>query len=65
MKIEEFKNQRIILEEEAYRAIRRKISDFSDESNNDEIAGFVKGVVALQSLLYSDLENEFRDRTEI
>lgn len=56
MSSEEFNNQKRILEEESYRAIRRKISDFSDESNNDEIAGFVKGVVALQSLLFSDLE---------
>ena len=38
--------------------IRRKISDFSDESNNDELAGFVKGVVALQSLLYGNMERE-------
>lgn len=43
-----------ILIDESYRAIRRKISDFSDNSNNDEIAGFVKGVVALESLLFED-----------
>ena len=41
MNIEEFNNQKRILEEESYRAIRRKISDFSDDSNNDEIAGLV------------------------
>ncbi len=58
MNMEEFNNQKRILEEESYRAIRRKISDFSDESNNDELAGFVKGVVALQSLLYGDMERE-------
>ena len=57
MNIEEFNNQKRILEEESYRAIRRKISDFSDDSNNDEIAGFVKGVISLETLLFSDLEN--------
>ena len=57
MNIEEFNNQKRILEEESYRAIRRKISDFSDESNNDEIAGFVKGVISLETLLFNNLEN--------
>ena len=57
MNIEEFNNQKRILEVESYRAIRRKISDFSDESNNDEIAGFVKGVISLETLLFNDLEN--------
>ena len=57
MIIEEFNNQKRILEEESYRAIRRKISDFSDDSNNDEIAGFVKGVISLETLLFNDLEN--------
>ena len=57
MNIEEFNNQKRILEEESYRAIRRKILDFSDDSNNDEIAGFVKGVISLETLLFSDLEN--------
>ena len=57
MNIEEFNNQKRILEEESYRAIRRKISDFSDESNNDEIAGFVKGVISLETLLFNDLES--------
>ena len=56
MNIEEFNNQKRILEKESYRAIRRKISDFSDESNNDEIAGFVKGVISLETLLFNDLE---------
>ena len=54
--IEEFNNQKRILEEESHRAIRRKISDFSDDSNNDEIAGFVKGVISLETLLFNDLE---------
>ena len=57
MNIEEFNSQKRILEEESYRAIRRKISDFSDDSNNDEIAGFVKGVISLETLLFNDLEN--------
>ena len=57
MNIEEFNNQKRVLEEESYRAIRRKISDFSDDSNNDEIAGFVKGVISLETLLFNDLEN--------
>ena len=57
MNIEEFNNQKRILEEESYRAIRRKILDFSDDSNNDEIAGFVKGVISLETLLFNDLEN--------
>lgn len=54
--MEKLDNQIKILAEESYRAIRRKICDFSDESNNDEIAGFVKGVVALETLLFGDLE---------
>ena len=57
MNIEEFNNQKRILAVESYRAIRRKISDFSDESNNDEIAGFVKGIISLETLLFNDLEN--------
>ena len=57
MNIEEFNNQKRILAVESYRAIRRKISDFSDESNNDEIAGFVKGVISLETLLFNNLEN--------
>ena len=57
MNMEEFNNQKRILAVESYRAIRRKISDFSDESNNDEIAGFVKGVISLETLLFTDLEN--------
>ena len=58
MNLEEFNERTNELETESYRAIRRKISDFSDESNNDELAGFVKGVVVLQSLLYGNMERE-------
>ena len=57
MNMEEFNNQKRILAVESYRAIRRKISDFSDESNNDEIAGFVKGVISLETLLFNDLDD--------
>ena len=57
MNIEEFNNQKRILAVESYRAISRKFSDFSDDSNNDEIAGFVKGVISLETLLFNDLEN--------
>ena len=41
------------IELEAFRVIRRKVSNFADESSNDEIAGFVRGVVALERELYS------------
>lgn len=61
MSMEEFYNQKKILDEESYRAIRRKVSDFSNECNNDEIAGFVKGVVALQRLLFLNLENKINN----
>lgn len=64
MLMEEFNNQKRILEEESYRVIRRKICDFSDESNNDEIAGFVKGVVALETLLFSDLGDRLNKSME-
>lgn len=43
------------IELEAFRQIRIKVSSMLDESNNDEIAGFVKGVVALESELYAKL----------
>lgn len=43
---------------EAFRQIRIKFSNFTDESNNDELTGFVKGVVALERELYSLLNRE-------
>ena len=46
------------VELEAFRQIRRKVNDFSDESTNDEIAGYVKGVVNLETELYSMLLKE-------
>lgn len=61
MNIEEFYDRKKVLEEESYRAIRRKISDSDDKSSNDEIAGFVKGAVALETLLFSDLVNEYKE----
>ena len=45
------------IELEAFRVIRQKVSSFMDESNNDEIAGFVKGVIALESEVYRLLCN--------
>ena len=46
------------IELEAFRQIRRKVRDFTDESSNDEIAGYVKGVVDLETELYSILLKE-------
>ena len=46
------------IELEAFRQIRKKINRFDDESSNDEIVGFVKGVVALETELYSILEKQ-------
>ena len=46
------------IEIEAFRQIRRKVRDFTDESSNDEIAGYVKGVVDLETELYSILLKE-------
>ena len=46
------------IELEAFRQIRRKVRDFTDESSNDEIAGYVKGVIDLETELYSILLKE-------
>ena len=46
------------IELEAFRQIRRKVRDFTDESSNDEIAGYVKGIVDLETELYSILLKE-------
>ena len=43
------------IELEAFRQIRRKVRDFTYDSSNDEIAGYVKGVVDLETELYSIL----------
>lgn len=46
------------LQLEAFRQIRRKVSDITDESSNDEIAGYIKGVVDLERELYKKIEEE-------
>ena len=46
------------IELEAFRQIRKKVRDITDESSNDEIAGYVKGIVNLETELYSMLLNE-------
>lgn len=44
------------IELEAFRLIRIKLRDFTDESNNDEIVGYIKGVVDLETELYTLLQ---------
>lgn len=44
------------VELEAFRLIRIKLRDFTDESNNDEIVGYIKGVVDLETELYTLLQ---------
>ena len=46
------------LQLEAFRQIRRKVSDITDESSNDEIAGYVKGIVNLERELYKRIEED-------
>lgn len=48
------------LQLEAFRQIRRKVSDITDESSNDEIAGYVKGIVNLERELYKKIETDER-----
>ena len=50
------------IELEAFRVIRRKVSNFADDSSNNEIAGFVKGVVALERELYSLLNKNNNEK---
>nr|DAN68172.1 MAG TPA: hypothetical protein [Caudoviricetes sp.] len=52
------------IEREAFRQIRRKANDITDDSSNDEIAGFAKGIVALETEIYKMLEEENRKRDE-
>ena len=40
------------IELEAFRQIRRKVNDFEYELSNDELAGYVKGIVDLETGLY-------------
>ena len=46
------------LQMEAFRQIRQKVFDITDESSNDEIAGYIKGVVDLERELYKKIEEE-------
>ena len=46
------------IELEAFRLIRIKIRDFQDKSNNDELTGYVKGIVDLETELYALLQKE-------
>lgn len=46
------------IENQAFRIIRQKVRDITDESSNDELAGYVKGVVDLETELYSLIEKE-------
>lgn len=46
------------IEIESFRQIRKKVRDFTDESSNDEIAGYVKGIVDLETEIYSLLLKE-------
>lgn len=59
MDIKVFNEKKDILSISSYNVIRRKINDFEDESNNDEIAGYVKGVIALQTEMYKNYEKEY------
>lgn len=51
------------LELASFRQIRQKISDITDESSNDEIAGFVKGVIALERELFLLAERDKMQRS--
>lgn len=52
------------LQLEAFRQIRRKVSDITDESSNDEIAGYIKGVVDLERELYKKIEEENKPKKQ-
>lgn len=49
------------IELEAFRKIRQKIRSLEDDSSNDEIAGYVQGIVDLESELYSILLQEKKE----
>lgn len=50
------------LQYEAFRVIRGNINTFDNEDKtNDEIAGFVKGVLSLERELYIHIEREERE----
>lgn len=50
------------LQLEAFRQIRRKVSDITDESSNDEIAGYIKGIIDLERELYKMIEEEYKTK---
>lgn len=43
------------IELEAFRQIRQNVMYFEDDSSNDELSGYVKGVVDLETGLYERL----------
>ena len=43
-----------IVERESFRAIRREASRFDRNTGDAELGAFVRGVVALESLLYDE-----------
>lgn len=53
------------LQMEAFRQIRQKVSDITDESSNDEIAGYIKGVVDLERELYKKIEEENKPKNGV
>ena len=61
MNLDEFNYNVRMLEQTAYRVIRRMINDFENTASNDEIAGFTQGVTALQTELYEELQREFNN----
>ena len=61
MNLDEFNYNVRMLEQAAYRVIRRMINDFENTANNDEIAGFTQGVTASQTELYGELQREFNN----
>ena len=52
------------IELEAFRQIRHKIRDIEDHSSNDEIAGYVRGIVDLESEVYSLLLKSSNEKNE-
>ena len=49
----------------AYRVIRREVNCFERTTNDAELGNFVRGVVALQTELYSRMENECSENTAV
>lgn len=49
---------------EAFRKIRQKANDITDESSTEEFAGYVHGIVDLEAELYSYIESNFKNLEE-